>query len=96
MLMLCLLTAIAFSTSYQLVQWFRHADVIGLGLGGVGTGPIALLMQVGNVVCMLIEYSITPRCNPSPPSSSSHHIHLPTGSPGHGPQPGALAVGGHV
>jgi len=26
-------SAIAFSTSYQVVQWFRHADIIALGLG---------------------------------------------------------------
>ncbi len=40
------LSAIAFSTAYQLVQWFRHADIIALGLGGVGTGPLVLLLQL--------------------------------------------------
>eukprot|EP00197_Chlamydomonas_leiostraca_P003288 CAMPEP_0202872354 /NCGR_PEP_ID=MMETSP1391-20130828/21020_1 /ASSEMBLY_ACC=CAM_ASM_000867 /TAXON_ID=1034604 /ORGANISM="Chlamydomonas leiostraca, Strain SAG 11-49" /LENGTH=364 /DNA_ID=CAMNT_0049553379 /DNA_START=39 /DNA_END=1129 /DNA_ORIENTATION=+ len=39
------LSAVAFSTSYQLVQWFRNADVIALGVGGVGTGPLVLLLQ---------------------------------------------------
>lgn len=41
------LSAVAFSTAYQLVQWFRHADIIGLGMGGVGTGPMVLLLQLG-------------------------------------------------
>ncbi|KAG1671541.1 hypothetical protein FOA52_011263 [Chlamydomonas sp. UWO 241] len=41
------LSAIAFSASYQLVQWFRHADIIGLGLGQVGCGPLVLLIQLG-------------------------------------------------
>eukprot|EP00195_Chlamydomonas_chlamydogama_P000047 CAMPEP_0202923636 /NCGR_PEP_ID=MMETSP1392-20130828/78554_1 /ASSEMBLY_ACC=CAM_ASM_000868 /TAXON_ID=225041 /ORGANISM="Chlamydomonas chlamydogama, Strain SAG 11-48b" /LENGTH=560 /DNA_ID=CAMNT_0049617329 /DNA_START=341 /DNA_END=2023 /DNA_ORIENTATION=+ len=41
------LSAIAFSTSYQLVQWFRHADIIGLGIGGVGSGPLVLVIQLG-------------------------------------------------
>lgn len=41
------LSAIAFSTSYQLVQWFRHADIIALGLGAVGTGPLVLAIQLG-------------------------------------------------
>jgi hypothetical protein len=40
------LSAIAFSTSYQLVQHFRHADIIALGIGGVATGPLVLALQV--------------------------------------------------
>lgn len=40
------LSAVAFSTSYQMVQWFRHADIIGLGIGAVGSGPLVLLIQL--------------------------------------------------
>lgn len=39
-------SAIAFSTSYQLATNFRHADVIALGIGGVGSGQIVLLIQL--------------------------------------------------
>ena len=31
------------------MQWFRHADIIGLGIGAVGTGPLVLLIQLGLV-----------------------------------------------
>eukprot|EP00798_Chlamydomonas_sp_ICE-L_P016004 gene16004-22142_t len=40
------MSAVAFSTAYQLVQYFRRADIIGLGIGGVGCGPLALLLQI--------------------------------------------------
>ncbi|KAG2485421.1 hypothetical protein HYH03_015803 [Edaphochlamys debaryana] len=40
------LSAVAFSTSYQLVQYFRAADTIGLGVGCVGSGPLVLLVQL--------------------------------------------------
>lgn len=40
------LGAVALSTSYQLVQNFRHADIIALGIGGVGSGPILMVLQV--------------------------------------------------
>mmetsp|Transcript_15218 Transcript_15218/g.40145 ORF Transcript_15218/g.40145 Transcript_15218/m.40145 type:complete len:706 (+) Transcript_15218:67-2184(+) len=39
-------SSIAFSTSYQVVQWFRHADIIALGLGGVTSGPLVLVLQL--------------------------------------------------
>ncbi|GIL56538.1 hypothetical protein Vafri_11895 [Volvox africanus] len=39
-------SAVAFSTSYQLVQYFRAADTIGLGVGCVGAGPLVLLVQL--------------------------------------------------
>jgi len=39
-------SAVAFSASYQLVSWFRAADVIALGLGCSGSGPVALLIQL--------------------------------------------------
>jgi MFS family permease len=39
-------SAIAFSTSYQLVSWFRSADTIALGIGCVASGPTALLIQI--------------------------------------------------
>ncbi|GAX74520.1 hypothetical protein CEUSTIGMA_g1969.t1 [Chlamydomonas eustigma] len=47
--MLGIVSAIAFSTSYQLVQWFRHADIIALGIGTVGSGPLVLIIQLGLV-----------------------------------------------
>ncbi|KXZ43097.1 hypothetical protein GPECTOR_102g50 [Gonium pectorale] len=40
------LSAVAFSTAYQLVQFFRAADTIGLGVGCVGSGPLVLLVQL--------------------------------------------------
>ncbi|GLC47580.1 hypothetical protein PLESTB_000003400 [Pleodorina starrii] len=40
------LSAVAFSTSYQLVQFFRAADTISLGVGCVGAGPLVLLVQL--------------------------------------------------
>eukprot|EP00201_Polytomella_parva_P020566 CAMPEP_0175045602 /NCGR_PEP_ID=MMETSP0052_2-20121109/4523_1 /TAXON_ID=51329 ORGANISM="Polytomella parva, Strain SAG 63-3" /NCGR_SAMPLE_ID=MMETSP0052_2 /ASSEMBLY_ACC=CAM_ASM_000194 /LENGTH=348 /DNA_ID=CAMNT_0016309169 /DNA_START=80 /DNA_END=1123 /DNA_ORIENTATION=- len=40
------LSAVAFSTTYQLVQWFRSADTIGLGIGCVGSGPLVLFLQI--------------------------------------------------
>ena len=33
----------------QLVQWFRQADIIALGIGSVGSGPLVLLIQLGLV-----------------------------------------------
>lgn len=39
-------SAVAFSTSYQLVAWFRAADTIALGIGCVGSGPLALALQL--------------------------------------------------
>jgi hypothetical protein len=40
------LSAVAFSASYQLVSWFRAADTIALGIGCVGSGPLALAIQL--------------------------------------------------
>ncbi|MEW5319436.1 MAG: hypothetical protein WDW38_010588 [Sanguina aurantia] len=40
------LSAVAFSTAYQLVSNFRAADCISLGIGGAGSGPIVLLIQL--------------------------------------------------
>ncbi|KAF6259792.1 hypothetical protein COO60DRAFT_1700650 [Scenedesmus sp. NREL 46B-D3] len=40
------ISAVAFSTSYQLVAWFRSADTIALGIGCVASGPLALVIQV--------------------------------------------------
>jgi len=45
-MVLGIVSAIAFSTSYQLVAWFRSADTIALGIGCVGSGPLALALQV--------------------------------------------------
>jgi hypothetical protein len=39
-------SAIAMSTSYQLVAWFRSADTIALGIGCVGSAPLALMIQI--------------------------------------------------
>ncbi|KAF8061140.1 hypothetical protein HT031_004601 [Scenedesmus sp. PABB004] len=40
------ISAVAFSTSYQLVAWFRSADTIALGIGCVASGPLALVIQI--------------------------------------------------
>eukprot|EP00878_Enallax_costatus_P041856 GHUV01048761.1.p1 GENE.GHUV01048761.1~~GHUV01048761.1.p1 ORF type:complete len:240 (+),score=41.68 GHUV01048761.1:464-1183(+) len=40
------ISAVAFSTSYQLVAWFRSADTIALGIGCVASGPLALVIQL--------------------------------------------------
>ncbi|WIA44094.1 hypothetical protein OEZ86_010446 [Tetradesmus obliquus] len=40
------ISAVAFSTSYQLVAWFRSADTIALGIGCVASGPLALIIQL--------------------------------------------------
>ncbi|MEW5307939.1 MAG: hypothetical protein WDW36_010307 [Sanguina aurantia] len=40
------LSAVAFSTAYQLVSNFRAADCISLGIGGAGSGPVVLLIQL--------------------------------------------------
>eukprot|EP00775_Hariotina_reticulata_P003412 gene3412-3685_t len=39
-------SSVAFSTSYQLVAWFRSADTIALGIGCVASGPLALVVQI--------------------------------------------------
>jgi hypothetical protein len=40
------LAAVAFTTSYQLVAWFRSADTIALGIGCVGSGPLVLAIHI--------------------------------------------------
>ena len=42
-----LVSAIAFSASYQLVARFANKSVVSLGLGCVGSGLVVLLLETG-------------------------------------------------